>query len=348
MAVMTVTGEVSKDKLGIISPHEHIYIDIRNQFREFHDISRKTISEQKVGIQNLDKLSRSPYALKDNLILDNEETAENELLEFKKAGGDTIVDATPKGIGRDPVLLKRISRLLGINIIAGCGYYTADTHPTDMDSKTIEEIADEIMTDLTMGIDGTNIKAGVIGELGISKEIYPNEAKVLAASAKVQLKTGVGILVHTYPWGNNGIEALKILVDNGATCNKICICHIDVDISPIYIKEIIKSGAFVEFDNFGKEYFIDKRDRGFAGGIFARDIDRVKAIKELIDLGCINRILVSCDICLKTLLHKFGGWGYDHILTNIVPMMKEVGITDDQINAIINENPKAFLDNGKP
>ena len=348
MAIMTVTGKVSKDNLGIVSPHEHVYIDIRNQFREFDDISRKTLSEQKVGIQNLDKLSRNPYALKDNLVLNDEETAEKELLEFKKAGGNTIVDATPKGIGRDPVLLKRISRLLGINIIAGCGYYTADTHPIDIDNKNIEEITREIKIELTEGIDETNIKAGVIGEIGVSKEIHPNEAKVLAASARAQLETGVGILVHTYPWGDNGIEVINILKDNGARHNKICICHIDVDINLVYIKEIIKTGAFVEFDNFGKEYFIDKRDRGFAGGLFARDIERVKAIKELIDSGCINRIMVSCDICLKTLLHRYGGWGYDHILTNIIPMMQEVGITDNQINMIINENPKVFLDNGKP
>lgn len=348
MAIMTVTGIVDKDSLGIILPHEHVYIDIRNQFCEFSDISRKTLSEQKVGIQNLDKLSRNPYALKDNLVLNDEETAEKELIEFKKAGGDAIVDATSKGIGRDPILLKRISRHLGISIIAGCGYYTADTHPADMNDKTIEEIAEEINTELTAGINGTGIKAGVIGEIGISKEIHPNEAKVLIASARAQAETGVGILVHTYPWGVNGTEAVGILTENGALPGKVCICHIDVDIKMAYIEAILKTGVFVEFDNFGKEYYIDKRNRGFAGRLFARDTERVKAIKELIDLGFTDRIMVSCDICLKTLLHTYGGWGYDHILTNIVPMMQEAGITDDQINTIINKNPKNFLDNEKP
>lgn len=106
-------------------------------------------------------------------------------------------------------------------------------------------------------------------------------------------------------------------------------------------------GVFVEFDNFGKEYYIDKRDRGFAGGVFARDIERVGAIKELIDLGYLNNIMLSCDICLKTLLHKYGGWGYDHILMNIVPMMSEFGIKDSQINILLRQNPKRFLDNVK-
>lgn len=346
MAVMTVTGEISKDELGIVSPHEHVYIDIRNQFKEFPDIARKITSEQKVGLNNLDKLSRNPYAVRDNLILDDKETAERELLEFKKAGGDTIVDATLGSIGRDPVLLKSMSRLLGINIIAGCGYYTADTHLEDMRSKTIEDISSEIMHDLIIGMDETGIKAGVIGEIGVSEEIHPGELKVLMASARAQLKTGVGILVHTYPWGNNGLDVVKILTENGVPAGKVCICHVDVEIKLDYIKEIIRTGALIEFDNFGKEYYIDKRDRGFAGGVFARDIERVKALKELIDLGYLNNIMISCDICLKTLLHQYGGWGYDHILTNIVSMMEEIGITDSQINTILRENPKAFLDNG--
>jgi hypothetical protein len=162
--------EFEGDQLGIISPHEHLYIDIRNQFREFSDISRRAISEQRVGIYNLDKLSRNPYAVRDNLILDNEKTAVNELLEFKAAGGDTIVDATPASIGRDPIALRRRSRLLDINIIAGCGYYTHDIHPAYMDCRSIDAIYDEIMTDLTVGIDGTSIKSGVIGEIGISLE----------------------------------------------------------------------------------------------------------------------------------------------------------------------------------
>ena len=119
-----------------------------------------------------------------------------------------------------------------------------------------------------------------------------------------------------------------------------------VEIDLEYYKEIIKSGAYVEFDNFGKEYFIDKRYRGFAGGVFARDIERVRAVKELIDLGYLSNILITCDVCLKTLLHRYGGWGYDHILTNIVPMMREEGITEKQIDILLKENPRRFLDIG--
>ena len=346
MSVITVNGVMDSNKLGIIAPHEHVLVDIRFEFSEFKEASKRALSEQKVGIGNLDVLSRNPYAVKDNLILNDVKVAEEEILRFKKAGGDTIVDATNIGLGRDSEVLRDISRSTGLNIIAGCGYHTYDTHPKDMDNKTVEDITNEMLTDIKEGINGTGIRAGVIGEIGTSEEIHPNEKKVLVSSAKVQVETGVAIIIHTYPWGKRGLEVLDILSKSGAKLSKVCIGHLDVEIDLEYCKEIIKSGAYVEFDDFGKEYFIDKRYRGFAGGVFARDIERVRAVKELIDLGYLSNILITCDVCLKTLLHRYGGWGYDHILTNIVPMMREEGITEKQIDILLKENPRRFLDIG--
>lgn len=343
MSVITVQGIMDSNKLGIIAPHEHVFADIRNQFKEFTEASKRALSEQKVGIRNLDILSRNPYAVKDNLVLNDIRIVEEELLRFKKAGGDTIVDATNIGIGRDPEALRDISRTIGINIIAGCGYYTHDTHPEDMNSKTVEDITNEMLTDIKEGISRTGIRAGVIGELGTSEEIHPNEKKVLIASAKAQAETGIAIIVHTYPWEKQGLLALKILSESGANLSKVCLCHVDVEIDLKYCRDIIKSGAYIEFDDFGKKYFIDKRYRGFAGGVFARDIERVRAIKNLIEEGYLSSILITCDVCLKTLLHKYGGWGYDHILTNIVPMMRDEGITDEQIDILLRENPRRFL-----
>jgi phosphotriesterase-related protein len=343
MPVITVQGIKETESLGVIAPHEHIFVDIRNQFTPFHETIRNAVSEQKVCIKNLDVLSRNPYAAKDNLVLNDFSLAERELLEFKMAGGDTIVEATSRGIGRDPEQLKRISRLTGLNIICGCGYYTQDTHPEDMDKKSVEEIKDEMVSDIKTGIPGTGVRAGVIGELGTSDVIYPNEKKVLIAGAKAHEETGVGIIVHIYPWATNGLEAIDILKDNGADVKRLSINHVDVEIDIEYIKKVGDTGAFFEFDNFGKEYFIDKRYRGFAGGVFARDIERVKVLKELIDSGYTSNILITCDVCLKTLLHAYGGWGYDHILTYILPMLRDEEVTYEQIDTIIKENPKRFL-----
>jgi phosphotriesterase-related protein len=344
VSVMTVAGPVDAGRLGVISPHEHVLLDIRNQFTGFTAASRRALSEQPVSLGNLDVLSRNPYAVRDNLVLNDPETAEAELRRFKMAGGDTIVDATSVGIGRDPEALLGISRSTGINIIAGCGYYTGDTHPGDMDRKPVAAIRDEMLADLTMGIDGTRIRAGVIGEIGTSAEILPNERKALLAAAEAHLETGVGIIVHTYPWSECGLTAAGTLLDKGVPPHKVSINHIDVEINLDYCKRLCATGVFIEFDDFGKEYYIDRRDRGFAGGVFARDIERVRAITALADAGYLRNILVACDVCLKTLLHKYGGWGYDHILTHIVPMLLDEGVDASQVQALIRENPRRFLD----
>ena len=126
MSVTSVTGVLKKDELGIISPHDHVLVDLRNQFVEVNEVSKKALSEQKVGIDNLGVLSRNPYAIKDNLVLNDVSIAKEELMEFKKAGGNTIVDATCRGIGRNPKALKDISKSTGIFLKK---YHFQNTYP---------------------------------------------------------------------------------------------------------------------------------------------------------------------------------------------------------------------------
>ena len=345
MSLMTVLGPIDSDELGIILPHEHIMLDLRNQFSEFTEASRIALSEQRVNIKNLDVLSRNPLALKDNLILNDIKLAVDELLEYKKAGGNTVVEATSMGAGRDPIALRDISRITGLHVIAGCGYFTYDTHPVGMDEKKVETIKREMLKDIREGIDGTGVRAGVIGEIGTSDEIYPNEEKALIAAAEVQSETGLGIHVHTEPWAEKRLEALHILKKHGADLTKVAVDHLDVkmDIDLEDCKKIMDQGAYVEFDNFGKEYYIDMRNRSLLAGPFATDFQRVNGIKELVDSGFLSKILITNDLCFKTMLHRYGGWGYDHILTNIVPMMRETGLTDEQLDMILVKNPKKLL-----
>ncbi len=105
MSVMTVQGKLDAGALGVVPPHEHVLIDIRNQFTGFTAAARRALSEEPVGLSNLDVLSRNPYALRDNLVLNDPAVAEQELMRFKRAGGDSVVDATSIGVGRDPEAL---------------------------------------------------------------------------------------------------------------------------------------------------------------------------------------------------------------------------------------------------
>lgn len=341
MTVNTVTGKLSRNELGVVSPHEHIFIDISAFFEErpLRDIENPSTEE--VKIEHLGQLNRDPYALKDNLKMTDYETQKKEIIYFRKAGGNTMVDATMTGIGRDPLKLKRISEETGINVIMGTGFYVASTHPEELKSMTDEEIADLMCREINEGVDG--VKAGVIGEIGISELFNDMERKALRASAIAHKKTGVGVLVHINPWTENGREATDILIENGVSPNRIAISHIDVENREDYIMYLLEKGVFVEFDNFGKEYYVEKDARREGYGCFVRDTDRVKLLKKLISKGYLNRILLSCDVCLKTLLRSYGGWGYDHLLTNVIPMMKDEGITQEEIDIMLKTNPADFL-----
>ena len=341
MSINCVLGEVKREDLGIVTPHEHIFINLSAFFdeRPLRDIEKP--AEEKVKMEHLGQLNRDPYALKDNLKMDDYETQKKEILRFKKAGGTTIVDATMPGIGRDPRTLAKISAETGINVVMGTGYYVTSTHPEALKNMSEEEVAEEMVKELTVGVDG--VKAGVIGEIGISEIFDDAERKVLRASAIAHKKTGAGLLVHINPWTTNGIEAAEILLEKGVAPERIAISHIDVENTEDYVLKMLEMGVYVEFDNFGKEYYVDAEARRDGYGCFVSDVQRVEFVKKLIDKGYVKQILLSCDVCLKTLLRTYGGWGYDHVLLNIVPMMKEAGISDDDINIMLKNNPIDFL-----
>ena len=339
--VESVTKTLNENELGTVTTHEHVLLDLTAFYQALPVKGIDDPATQKVEMWNLGILSRDCYALRDNLLLDNEAVAVEELNFFKAAGGDTVVDASLDGIGRDPEALVRISNATGLNIIMGTGFYVGETHPKELCDMEIGEIGELMVKELTEGVGG--VKAGYIGEIGISEIFDDKERRVLRAAAYAQKKCVVAINVHINPWTTNGIEAVDILLSEGVPAAKICISHIDVENRKEYIYALLKKGVFVEFDNFGKEYYIRREVRNSGYGLFVHDTDRVKLLKELIDDGYVSQILLSCDVCLKNLLHKYGGWGYDHLLSNVLPMMEDEGITKEQIDIMLKENPKAWL-----
>ena len=341
MNIKSVRGELTREQLGVVAPHEHVILDLTAFYQELPVPGIDDPATQKVEMWNLGILSRDCYALKDNLRLTDEETAVKELLFFKNAGGNTMVDASLPGIGRDPKTLARISEKTGLNIIMGTGFYVGQTHPEKLTSMTEEQIGELMVQELTEGVDG--ICAGYIGEIGISEIFDDKERRVLRAAAVAHKKTGAAINVHINPWTVNGLEAADILLEAGVRPESICISHIDVENREDYILSLLKRGVYVEFDNFGKEYYIRREVRNSGYGCFVHDTQRVTLVKKLIDMGYVNQILLTCDLCLKNLLHTYGGWGYDHVLTNIVPMMEDEGITDEEIKIMLVDNPANWL-----
>lgn len=150
--VMTVLGPISAEEMGITLPHEHLLC-----------------------------VHQGPLVD----IVDPDLVAE-ELSLFKRAGGTTLVDMTTVGIGRDPSVLKRISQRTGVNVVMGTGFYKDAWLPPEVHEMSVDEMTRFMVKDITEGVDGTGIRAGVIGEVGVSRPLTPTEERSLTASAHAQ------------------------------------------------------------------------------------------------------------------------------------------------------------------
>ena len=333
---MTTRGPVDADALGHILPHEHILM-------EFPDWGQVPVYpeliDEKVSLKILGKLRRDIWSCNDNLRLDEPEVALAEVASFGNNGGGTIVDVTPVGLKRDIRGVAEIASKSGVNIVVGTGYYIKAGHPKEVESQSVDEIARWITKEVTDGIEDTGIRAGIIGEIGISN-LHPDEAKTLRAAARAHRVTGAPISVHQY--GGNEIHQIDaILYEEGVSPTQVVLCHMS-SASPELRLWAAERGYYIEFDCFGNEYYNDPM-----AGIILRDPDRIRMIKELISKGYLHQILISNDIALKMLLKKYGGWGYEHIKVNIKPLMLREGLPPKTIDTLIYYNPMrliAYLD----
>lgn len=338
----TVLGLARAEDLGITLPHEHLLIDMKIWFVEPEEAEQNKLAYQPVGIETLSWIMYHQYNNLDNLQLLDEDLAVAEAMLFKKEGGGTIVDVTSAGLSRDLPALKRISRATGLNIVIGSGYYvTSGKESRDFDGKTEDEIAEEIVADILIGACNTEIRAGIIGEIGCSWPLQDREKKSLRACARAQKRTGAAITIHPGRHENSPMEIIRVLDDGGADISRVIMGHIDrTGFLPATRHDIAKTGCYLEYDIFGGNPFYPLHF-----GVFDRpcDRERIEQIMELIDKGYVKQILISQDTCLKSKLVRYGGQGYAHILRNILPQMSARGISEEQIRTIMVENPSRFL-----
>lgn len=338
--VRTVLGPVSPDSLGVTLIHEHLLVDTSCAFNLPEAASERALAYEPLTLENLWWVRHNWTSNLDNLRLLDEATAIAEAHRFKRAGGQTIVDVTSIGVARDPCGLARISRATGLHVIMGSGYYTAAVHPPDVDRKTEDEIAREIIRDITVGVADTGICAGLIGEIGCSWPWQESERKVVRAAAHAQRETGAALMVHPGRDATAPLAILRELERAGAAINRTIICHIERTITDMdRVLELAATGACLEYDLFGHEssfYPLSSID-------MPNDAQRLAQLELLSAKGYLNQILMAHDVCTKHRLIRYGGHGYDHLLRNVVPCMRRKGFTEQQILTILVENPKRLL-----
>ena len=334
----TVLGPIAGEAMGITLPHEHLLIDFEVMFREPATGAERGLSRQPVSLANLGWVRHHFSSNLDNLQLLDETVARDEALLFKHAGGQTFVDPTNRGLARDPLALARVARATGLNIIMGSGYYVAAAHPPGMDARTVDDIARELVTDLTVGVDGTGVRAGFIGEIGTTWPWTDNEKKVVRAAVAAQRETGAVLMIHPGRHERLPLAIVDFVRKEGADLERTIMCHIERTIADRgVLLELAATGVRLEYDLFGLETSYYPYNPAFD---MPNDGERMRQILFLIERGHLAQLLMSHDIAYKHCLTKWGGFGYHHLLVNVIPRLRDRGADDRTIQTLLVDNPR--------
>lgn len=302
MKVHSVTGEKDPKQLQKTMIHEHLVFDLSGVRAEE------------------DKDS----TLEDTPILDQ------EIQMLKDSGCNTIIEVSNIGMGRDAKALFNIANKHDLVIVASTGFYKESVYPAFVFEKSAEELADIMIREVIVGMDDTDIKAGLISEIGSSlNEITLTEQKVFQASIMAHKKTGAPISTHC-EIGTMGKGQLDIFQRNDVEMNRISFGHQDLNTDVEEQLLLLQSGAYIQFDTVGKNKY-------------RKDSDKVENLLVLLDRGFEDQIMLSCDITRKSHLKAHGGHGYNHLFESFIPALLNNGVTNEIIEKMLIHNPRKFL-----
>ncbi|KIL50046.1 phosphotriesterase family protein [Jeotgalibacillus soli] len=302
MKIQSVTGPVDPQFLQKTMIHEHLVFDL-SEVREEKDADSK---------------------------LENSPELDQEIKRIIESGCNTVVEVSNIGMGRDAKAMFDIAKKHNLVIIASTGFYKESVYPSFVFEKTKEELAEIMIREIEDGMDDTTIKAGLIAEIGSSyQEITETEKKVFEAAILAHKKTGAPISTHC-EIGTMGKGQLDLFQENNADMSRISFGHQDLNEDIEEQLELLKSGAFIQFDTVGKNSY-------------RRDSDRLSNLIELLNLGYEDQLMLSCDITRKSHLKSFDGYGYNHLFEDFIPALLNNGVKEETIDKMLVQNPRRFL-----
>ena len=312
--VNTVLGPVETGDLGFTLSHEHLATNAAGILRTYPElIDRAGIIEQ----------------------------ANATLKEAYREGLRTIIDVTTIDLGRDVEMMREVSRVTRVNIIAATGNHLAV--PRLFIDLPPEVIADLYVREIEQGIEGTGIKAGIIKVASDEGGVTPAQEVVLRAAGQASVRTGIPISTHTWSPDRVGEEQVRILQNEGVDMDKVYIGHSNDDMDMGYLLGLLKKGVWLGLDRFpggrrpGTPYWEERTDLA----------------KQLIDAGHTSRIMLSHDhsvpkarygVSVQEERIKYNPDGYNFITRNVLPRLRDQGVSDDTINQIMVENPCRFFE----
>ncbi len=253
-----------------------------------------------------------------------------EMKDLRASGVSNIIEMTNRYMGRNPQFMLDLMRDTGINVMACTGYYQDAFFPEHVAARSVEQLAQEMVDEIVIGIDGTELKAGIIAEIGSSEGVItPLEEKVFIAAARAHIETGRPISTHT-SFSTMGLEQLVLLQAHGVDLSRVTVGHCDLKDNLDNILRMIDLGAYVQFDTIGKNnYYPDEK--------------RIGMLHALRNRGLLDRVMLSMDITRRSHLKANGGNGYDYLLTTFIPQLRQSGFSQADVDTMLRDNPSKFF-----
>ena len=305
--VMTVSGPIPPDRLGFTLPHEHTGISL------WHIANR------------WDYWELTPD---DDLIIE-------ELRDFRRRGGGTLVDLTPPGVGRDPDRLRRLASASGVNIVMGTGWYREAYYPAEalIDRRSVDDLAAEMVREFEHGVDAGGIRPGIIGEIGTDKPwVSAREERVHRAAARAAVQTGMAITTHGVQ-SPVGLAQLSIFTQEGVDPARVVIGHADSYHNLDFYLTVLDAGANLGFDFLGHRFASEE----------ALEPRLVETIVELLERGFGSQLLLSQDVCHNSQLKANGGFGYVYLQQHFLPTLRTAAVGEGEIRQMTIDNPARIL-----
>ena len=305
--VMTVSGPIPPEKLGFTLPHEHTGISL------WHIANR------------WDYWELTPD---DDIIIE-------ELRDFRRRGGASLVDLTPPGVGRDPDRLRRLASASGVNIVMGTGWYREAYYPAEalIDRRSVDDLAAEMVRELQDGIGVGGIRPGIIGEIGTDKPwVSAREERVHRAAARAAKQTGMAITTHGVQ-SDVGLAQLRIFTEEGVDPARVVIGHADSYHNLDFYLSVIAAGANLQFDFLGHRFNTEE----------ALEPRLVETIVELVERGFADQLLLSQDVCHNSQLKANGGFGYVYLQQHFLPTLRTAAVGEGEIRQMTIDNPARIL-----
>ena len=317
--VETARGPLDTAALGTVLMHEHVFI----LSHEFH------VNYPQVVAFDEEREVAAAVARLDELV---------------EVGVDTIVDLTVVGLGRDVRLVARVAEQTAINIVVATGYYTFTDLPTFVHARagfaqvaTADLLAEWFVHDITEGIANTGIKAGILKVATDHQGVTPDVEATLRGVARAHVQTGVPISTHTHPATRRGLEQQDILEEEGVDLSRVVIGHSGDTDDLDYLEELIARGSYLGMDRFGLY------------GILSKEA-RVATIAELCRRGHAGQLVLSHDAnCVIDWYPASAGgfrgdWHYCHISREVLPLLREAGVSEDDITTMLVDAPRRIFD----